>query len=118
MPYIQGRQLYIPVGALSMLGHQPHAAAWPVLREILVVLMVIVVVIALLVIPILAGAIFDSASKGAEKAAPAAFCVGLGVLLIGLVFRAPVLDIAGGGLMGAVLLGTILSYYLPAARAA
>jgi hypothetical protein len=107
-----------PARAATISAHHAHhhAAAWLSGREILIGLIIIVVAVALLVGPIVGGAIFASATKGAERAAPGAFCAGLAVLVIGLLTGAEVLDIAGGGLVALVLAGTVLSYYLWLAR--
>lgn len=99
---------------MTLAAHHPHhhAGLWPSGREVLIGLIIVVVAVALLVGPIVGGAIFTSLSKGAERAAPGAFCAGLAVLIIGLLTGAEVLDIAGGGLVVLVLAGTVLSYYL------
>ena len=55
----------------------------------------------------------DFFSSAAEKAAPTAFFLGLGLLFAGLIFRARVLDIAGACLIGLVLIGVVLDNYLP-----
>lgn len=107
-----------PARAVMIAAHHPHhhAGAWPSGREILIGLAIIVVAVALLVGPIVGGAIFISLSNGARRAAPGAFCAGLGVLIIGLLTGTVVADIAGGGLVALVLAGSVLSYYLWPAR--
>jgi hypothetical protein len=101
----------------SLPGHQSrHVAVVVSGRQVVVALICVAVVVALLAGPVLAEALLDVASKAGEKAAPGAFFLGLGVLLIGLVARVQIMDIVGACLIGAVLLAVILHYYLmPAA---
>jgi len=99
---------------LDVTGHQVrHAAAWFSVRQAVVALVFVAVFIAFLAGPILAEALFDYFSKGVERAAPGAFFLGLGVLLIGLASGVGVLDIAGGCLIGLVVLAVIVDNYLP-----
>jgi hypothetical protein len=104
-------------GASSITGHvSRHAAARITGREILVALIVVVIYILLLVIPVLYGAGFDSFSRGMSKAARPAFLFGLGVLVVGLVSGVRILDIAGGAIMAAVVVGVIVENYLMTGR--
>jgi hypothetical protein len=103
----------------SLPGHQSrHVAVTVSGRQVVVALIVVAVIVALLAGPVLAEALLDVASKAGERAAPGAFFLGLGVLLIGLVARVQILDIAGACLIGAVLLAVILHYYLTPATCA
>jgi hypothetical protein len=99
---------------LDVTGHQVrHAAAWFSVRQAVVALVFVAVFIGFLAGPILAEALFDYFSKGVERAAPGAFFLGLGVLLIGLASGVGVLDIVGGCLIGLVVLAVIVDNYLP-----
>lgn len=99
---------------LDVTGHQVgHAAAWFSVRQAVVALVFVAVFIGFLAGPILAEALFDFFSKGVERAAPGAFFLGLGVLLTGLASGVRALDIAGGCLIGAVVLAVIVDNYLP-----
>jgi hypothetical protein len=112
---LRGRTLpgYI-AGTISIPIHQSrHAAAWFSGRQLVVALIFIAAVIVLLAGPVIAGALFDFFSGAAEKAAPTAFFLGLGLLFAGLIFRARILDIAGACLIGLVLVGVVLDNYLP-----
>jgi hypothetical protein len=111
---LRGRTLpgYI-AGTISIPSHQSrHAAAWFSGRQLVVALIFIAAVIVLLAGPVIAGALMDFFSSAAEKAAPTAFFLGLGLLFAGLIFRARVLDIAGACLIGLVLIGVVLDNYL------
>ena len=100
-------------GTISIPGHHArHAAAWFSGRQLVVALIFIAAVIVLLAGPVIAGALFDFFSGAAEKAAPTAFFLGLGLLFAGLIFRARILDIAGACLIGLVLIGVVLDNYL------
>ncbi|HEX4659525.1 MAG TPA: hypothetical protein VH307_19240 [Streptosporangiaceae bacterium] len=90
-----------------------HAAAWFSVRQAVVALVFVAVFIAFLAGPILAEALFDFFSKGVERAAPGGFFLGLGVLLIGLASGIEILDIAGGCLIGLIVLAVIVDNYLP-----
>jgi hypothetical protein len=111
---LRGRTLpgYL-AGTISIPSHQSrHAAAWFSGRQLVVALIFIAAVIVLLAGPVIAGALMDFFSSAAEKAAPTAFFLGLGLLFAGLIFRARVLDIAGACLIGLVLIGVVLDNYL------
>lgn len=85
-------------------GHLPG-------RQVLVVLAVMAVLIVLLWIPVLGDRLVDLLSRNAPKIAPRMFLLGLGILVIGLVVRVRVLDVVGGCLIGAIVLGLILDNY-------
>jgi hypothetical protein len=100
-------------GALSITGHvSRHVAARVTGREILIALIVVVIYVLLLVVPVLWGAGFDSFSRQVDKAARPTFLFGFGVLVVGLVSGLRILDIAGGAIMFAVVLGVIIENYL------
>jgi hypothetical protein len=92
----------------------PHIALRLTGREVILALLSIAVVIVLLAAPVVGEAISGSVSEAAAKVAPTTFLVGLGILVIGLVFGAEILDIAGGSLVGLVILGWIIDNYLGA----
>lgn len=75
-------------------------------------LIFIAVFIALLAGPILLEFLFDLFSKTVEKTAKGGFLLGLGILLIGVLSRTRVLEIAGAVVVGAVLLAVIADNYL------
>jgi lysylphosphatidylglycerol synthetase-like protein (DUF2156 family) len=102
-------------GTLSITGHQSrHAAARVTGREILIALIVIAAIVVLLVAPVLWGALFDGFTKGLDKAARPTFLVGLGVLVVGLLSGVQIIEIGGGALMAAIVLGVIVENYLTA----
>jgi len=75
-------------------------------------LIFIAVFIALLAGPILLEFLWDLFSKTVEKTAKGGFLLGLGILLVGLLARTRVLEIAGAVVVGAVLLAVIADNYL------
>ena len=82
-------------------------------------LIVSAVFAALLAAPLLGEALFGVFSKSVERGAKGGVLLGLAVLLIGLASGARVLEIAGGALLGAILLAVIVDNYLaPDVRAA
>jgi hypothetical protein len=108
-----------PAGILGVTGHQPGHVNFSITgREIVLGLIVIVAVIILLTVPILWGALSDVACAGIDRATTGMFVLGVGILLVGLISGLRVLDIAGGGMLGAWLLGVIVANYLIRALAA
>jgi hypothetical protein len=100
-------------GTISIPVHQSrHAAAWFSGRQVAAAAIFIGAVIVILAAPVIVGVLFDFFSTAAEKAAPTAFFLGLGLLFAGLIFRARILDVIGAGLVGLVLIGVILDNYL------
>jgi hypothetical protein len=86
---------------------------------VVIAVLFVVAVIVLLTIPVIWGVVAEATSGAAEKAAPATFFVGLGVLCTGLVAGFELLAIVGGSLVGLVVVGFIIDNYLtPACRAA
>jgi hypothetical protein len=85
-------------------------------------LIFVAVFIALLAGPLLLEFLWDLFSKTVEKMAKGGFLLGLGILLVGLLSRARILEIAGAVVVGAVLLAVIADNYLiplrPTLRAA
>jgi hypothetical protein len=75
-------------------------------------LIFIAVFIALLAGPILLEFLWDLFSKTVEKTAKGGFLLGLGILLVGLLARTRILEIAGAVVVGAVLLAVIADNYL------
>lgn len=103
-------------GTLSVTGYLGRHAAWFSVRQVVVALIFIAVFVALLAGPLLLEVIGNLFSKGVHKATPGGFALGLVVLLIGLASGVKVLEIAGGCVLGAVVLGVIIDNYLaPAA---
>lgn len=100
-------------GAPGIIGpHTRHAATLPIGRIILIGLIVIVAIVLLLAIPVWWGAGFDSFTRGMSKAARPTFVFGFGVLIVGLASGVRIIDIAGGAVMAAVVLGVIVENYL------
>jgi hypothetical protein len=78
-------------------------------------LIFIAVFIALLAGPLLLEFLWDLFSKTVEKTAKGGFLLGLGILLVGLLARTRILEIAGAVVVGAVLIAVIAdSYLIPA----
>jgi hypothetical protein len=103
-------------GTLSIPAHQSRHA-WFSLREFVVVLIVIVVIVVLLAGPVVAGALYEVLSRGAERAMPGTFFTGLGVLFVGIIVGVRLIDYIGLGLIAAVVVGFIIDNYLgPYAR--
>jgi hypothetical protein len=85
-------------------------------REVVIAVLFVVAVVVLLTIPVIWGVVAEATSSAAEKAAPATFFVGLGVLCTGLVAGAEIVAIIGGSLVGLVVVGFIIDNYLGAVR--
>ncbi len=101
-------------GPVRILSHYPGyvaAAAHNSGRQLLVLLACGAVVIVLLWIPVLGDRFNGFLSVQGPKVAPRIFFLGLLILLIGLIARSGILDIAGGCLMGIVILAVILDNY-------
>jgi len=100
-------------GTMGFLREPSRHAAAAFLSGHVVVLVLIVgaCFVVLLALPVLGDVISGSIEGPAAKWSPLAFAVGLGALILGLVAGAPVLDIIGAGLMGAVLLGALMVHY-------
>jgi hypothetical protein len=81
-------------------------------REVVIAVLFVVAVVVLLTIPVVWGIVAEATSGAAEKAAPATFFVGLGVLCTGLVAGAEIVAIIGGALVGLVVVGFIIDNYL------
>jgi putative exporter of polyketide antibiotics len=98
---------------MRILGHHSRyvVAASFSGRQVVVVLVCVAIFLGLLAGPVLGENIFDFFSTGAARVAPAAFLLGLGVLVAGLIVRVRILDVVGACLIGAVLLGAILINY-------
>jgi hypothetical protein len=61
--------------------------------------------------PVIGQALMGAFEAQAERFAPRLFLVGLGVLITGLVIGIQLVAVAGGCLMGAVLLAALLKHY-------
>jgi hypothetical protein len=95
--------------------HSLHIAAWlshHVVLVALIVLGVFAVFILLLVLPVLSSASYYAFSGGFRKSALGTFAAGFGVLIIGLATGVRIIEIAGGGVMAAVVVGIIVDQYL------
>jgi uncharacterized membrane protein len=79
---------------------------------ILVVLIVAAAIAVLLALPVAGEILFNSVSTRAERMAPRAVLLGLGLLGLGLVTGIAVLDVAGACLTGSILLGAVMKHYL------
>ena len=80
-------------------------------RLIVVILLGLGAVLFFLIGPVIGQSLMGAFTARAAKIAPRAFLVGLGVLVTGLVTGIGVIAVAGGALMGAVLLGALLEHY-------
>ncbi len=100
-------------GTMIILGHHTRGAAVAFFpgREMVLLLIGAAICLGLLVTPVVWGRLSSSFSAAAEKAAPATFLTGLGFLLAGLSMRVLILDGIGTCLMGAVMLGWIMTNY-------
>jgi hypothetical protein len=104
-------------GTLSMPASQArHAAPWFSLRAFVIILIIIAVIIILLAGPVVAGALYEAMSRGAERAMPGMFFTGLGVLFVGIIVGVAIIDFIGLGLIGAVILAWIIDNYLSRIR--
>ena len=79
--------------------------------RILVVLLGMAVMCGLLWLPVLGDRLQDLVSRNAPRFAPRMFALGLGLLVVGLIAGVKALDIAGGCLIGALVLAAILDNY-------
>ena len=75
------------------------------------VLVVLGAVLFFLIGPVIDQSLMGAFTAQAAKVAPRVFLIGLGVLVTGLLTGVEVIAIAGGGLMGLVLLGALLEHY-------
>jgi hypothetical protein len=89
-----------------------HAAPWFSLRAFVIILIVVAVIIILLAGPVVAGALYEALSRGAERAMPGTFFAGLGVLFVGIIVGVAIITFIGLGLIAAVILGWIIDNYL------
>ncbi len=80
-------------------------------RLAMLVLVVLGAVLFFLIGPVIYQSLMGAFTAQAAKVAPRAFLIGLGVLVTGLLTGVEVIAIAGGGLMGLVLLGALLEHY-------
>jgi hypothetical protein len=87
-------------------------------RFVIVVLACGLLFICVLAAPVLTDVFLSFASAQGAKIAKGTFVTGLCLLLIGLAIHVELVDIVGGALMGAVILGVILENYLAADPAA
>jgi hypothetical protein len=102
-------------------GQSRHLAAWFHGHEVLVVLIILGIMAAfliLLAIPVLYDVFFNAFSSGMDRAARGTFVLGFGILIVGLASGIRIIDIIGGGVMAAVVVGIIVENYLtPAPQA-
>ena len=100
-------------GTMRFLREPSNHVAAAFLSGHLIVLLLIIggIFIGLLALPVIGDFISGSIEGPATRWSPLTFAIGLGLLIIGLVAGVPVLDILGGGLMGAVVLGAIMVHY-------
>jgi hypothetical protein len=80
-------------------------------RLAVVILLGLGVVLFLLIGPVIGQNLMGAFTARAAQIAPRAFLVGLGVLITGLVIGIGPVAVAGGALMGAVLVGALLEHY-------
>jgi hypothetical protein len=94
-----------------------HLAAWLHRHELVVVLVILAIMavfLILLAIPVLYDAVFNAFSSGMDRAAKGTFLFGFGVLIVGLASGIRIIDIIGGAVMAAVIVGIIVENYLTA----
>lgn len=89
-----------------------HAPAWFSLRTFVIILIVVAVIIILLAGPVVAGALYEVLSRGAERAMAGTFFTGLGVLFVGIIASVELITFIGLGLIGAVILAWVIDNYL------
>jgi hypothetical protein len=92
-----------------------HLAAWLHGHELVVVLVFLAIMAAFLIvlaIPVLYDLVFNAFSSGMDRAAKGVFVFGFGVLIVGLASGIRVIDIIGGAVMAAVVVGIIVENYL------
>jgi len=77
----------------------------------LALIICVVAFIALLAGTVVGDSAFDILTRALPKTAPKVFVAGLGILVIGIVARTAFLDIIGAGLIGLVMLATIIVHY-------
>jgi hypothetical protein len=80
-------------------------------RLAMLVLVVLGAALFFLIGPVIYQSLMGAFTAQAAKVAPRVFLIGLGVLVTGLLTGVEVIAIAGGGLMGLVLLGALLEHY-------
>ena len=80
-------------------------------RLAMLVLVVLGAVLFFLIGPVIYQSLMGAFTAQAAKVAPRVFLIGLGVLVTGLLTGVEVIAVAGGGLMGLVLLGALLEHY-------
>lgn len=99
-----------PVGMLGQHAEHGVAAVFSG-SQILVVLLCIGIVSVLLWIPVLGDRLMAFLSTTGPKVAPRIFLVGSALLVVGLVARVVILDVAGASLIGLLVLGFLLDSY-------
>jgi len=103
------------LGASVTSRHSLQIGTWLRHHELLVALVVLGVFalfILLLLIPVLSSASYYAFSSGFRKSALGTFAAGFGVLIVGLASGVRIIEIAGGAVMGAVVVGLIVDQYL------
>lgn len=80
-------------------------------RTVILLLIAGVILVCVLAVPVLSDIFLSFASAQGAKVAKVTFLTGLCILLLGLVIRIGIVELIGGGLMGAVILGIILDNY-------
>jgi hypothetical protein len=92
-----------------------HLAAWLHDHELVVVLVLLAIMAAFLIvlaIPVVYDVAFNAFSSGMDRAAKGTFLLGFGVLIVGLASGIRIIDIIGGAVMAAVVVGIIVENYL------
>lgn len=92
-----------------------HLAAWLSGHELIIALVIAGIMVAfiiLLALPVLSSMAFDSFSSGFNRAARGTFLFGFGILIVGLASGVRIIDILGGAVMAAVIVGIIVENYL------
>jgi hypothetical protein len=96
-------------------GRSGRLGTWLSHHELLAALIVLAVLAAFLIvlaIPVLYDVTFDAFSSGMDRAAKGVFLFGFGILIVGLASGIRIIDIIGGAVMAAVVVGIIVENYL------
>lgn len=104
--YLTDPEFVRPAGHVLALTLPPLSG-----RQILVLLGIGAVVAVILWLPVLGDRIVANLSRNAPKYAPRIFFAGLGLLLLGMVAGVQLLEVGGGCLIGALVLGAIADNY-------
>lgn len=100
-----------PFGSTDPANWHAVPEALPSGRQAIVALVLVAVLVIVLWIPVWGDRLTAYLSKHGPKVMPRMALAGIGILLTGLVVKVTALDIAGGCLVGIVLLAVFLDNY-------